>query len=165
MTMHTVTQRQRFLATLAGVETDRFPFFDLAPDEETLRGWRREGLPHNRSVATHFNLETHHAVGLTLRSYPFFRKASDLLTDPSAFDRHYHPEQRSRFASGYVQKCERLRQQGKVYYVDASGGGLLQMLGVGDWESLRSACFAMCRQPRRVEDLVEKTSDFHCACL
>jgi hypothetical protein len=27
-------------------------------------------------------------------------------------------------------------KEGRVLYVDASGGGLLQMLGVGDWDSL-----------------------------
>jgi uroporphyrinogen decarboxylase len=107
----------------------------------------------------------HHSVGLTLHSYPFYQKATDLLHDPSAFKRHYHPDQRSRYARGFVKRSQRLRQQGRVLYVDASGGGLLQMLGVGDWDSLRSACVALIKKPQMVEGLVERTTDFYCDCL
>jgi uroporphyrinogen-III decarboxylase len=49
--------------------------------------------------------------------------------------------------------------------VDASGGGLLQMLGVGDWDSLVSALFALIERPQMVEDLVDRTTDFYCICL
>ena len=160
-----INQRQRFLKTLLGNAPDRFPFFELEPDEATLRRWHREGLSRFKSFATHFNLETHHSVGLTLRSYPFYRKAADLLDDPSAFGRHYRPDQRSRYAKGFVKRSQRLHRQGRVLYVDASGGGFLQMLGVGDWDSLLSACHALIKRPQMVADLVERTSDFYCDCL
>jgi len=52
-----------------------------------------------------------------------------------------------------------------VLYVDASGGGLLQMLGVGDWDSLQAACLALVQQPRMVGTLIQKTTDFYCVCL
>jgi hypothetical protein len=160
-----MAQNRRFLNTLLGEETDRFPFFDLAPDKDTLRQWRREGLPRGQSIAAHFNLEMHHSVGLTLRSYPFYRKAQDILDDPSAFDRHYNPDQRSRYARNFVKIGERLRQKGRVVYVDASGGGLLQMLGVGDWDSLRSACVALVERPGTVAALLNRITDFYCLCL
>ncbi|WP_319407815.1 uroporphyrinogen decarboxylase family protein [uncultured Desulfosarcina sp.] len=163
--MGEITQRQRFLGTLLGGDTDRFPYFDLEPDEDTLRRWHREGFPRKKSVAKYFNLESHHSVGLMLHSYPFYQKASSLLYDPSAFKRHYDPAQRSRYVRGFEKKCERLRQEGRVLYVDASGGGLLQMLGVGDWDSLRAACFALIKRPQMVEDLVRRTTDFYCDCL
>lgn len=161
-----VTQRQRFLKTLLGdVSPDRFPFFDLEPDEDTLGRWYQEGLPQGVSSSEYFNLETHHSVGLVLRSYPFFQKAPDLLSDPSSFKRYYNPDQQSRYAKNFVEKSERLHQEGKVLYLDASGGGLLQMLGVGDWDSLVAACFALVRRPRMVEDLLKRTVDFYCICL
>jgi uroporphyrinogen decarboxylase len=160
-----LTQRQRFLGTLLGGNTDRFPFFDLEPDEGTLKSWRRQGFPRKKSFAEHFNLETHHSVGLMLRSYPFFQKAADLLHDPSAFKRHYNPDQRSRYARGFVKRSKRLRQRGRVLYVDASGGGLLQMLGLGDWDSLVSVCLALLERPQIVEDLVQRTTDFYFLCL
>ncbi|BBO70943.1 hypothetical protein DSCA_48730 [Desulfosarcina alkanivorans] len=163
--MGKMTQRQRFIATLSGDATDRFPFFDLEPEAATLRRWHREGLPRHQSVAAHFHLETHHAVGLELRSFPFYRKAPDILSDPSAFDRHYHPDQPSRFARDFVKRTERLRRQGRVTYVDASGGGLLQMLGVGDWDSLKSACRALIQRPRAVDRLLDRITDFYCVCL
>lgn len=160
-----ISQRQRFLATLLEDGADRFPFFDLEPDEETLSRWHREGLPRRKSFSTFFNLETHHSVGLMLRSYPFFQKASDLLNDPSSFKRHYNPDQRSRYAKGFAQRGERFHQEGRVLYVDASGGGLFQMLGVGDWGSLVSACLALFENPQKVEGLVNRTTDFYCVCL
>ena len=160
-----ITQRQRFLRTLLGGETDRFPFFDLEPDEDTLGRWYREGFPRQQSFSTYFGLEMHHSVGLMLRSYPFYQKAPGLLDDPSAFNRHYHPDQRSRYARNFVKQSQRNHQQGRVLYVDASGGGLLQMLGVGDWDSLRAACFALMKRPQVVEDLVNRTTDFYCDCL
>jgi hypothetical protein len=163
--MSGVNQRQRFLGTLLGDGADRFPFFDLEPDEETLRRWRHEGFPSTKSVAEYFDLETHHSAGLTLRSYPFYQKAADLLHDPSSFNRHYHPDQASRYETGFVERSQRLRQEGRVVYVDASGGGILQMLGVGDWDSLVSACIALVERPQMVEDLVERTTDFYCVCL
>ena len=165
MTVGKISQRLRFLRTLLGGETDRFPFFDLQPDEETLGRWYREGFPRQQSFATYFGLETHHSVGLTLHSYPFYQKAPDLLDDPSAFDRHYHPNQRSRYARNFVEQSQRIHQQGRVLYVDASGGGLLQMLGVSDWNSLRAACFALMKRPHVVEGLVDRTTDFYCDCL
>lgn len=158
-------QRQRFLGTLLGDGADRFPFFDLEPEEDTLRRWRHEGFPRNRSFSDYFNLETHHSVGLMLRSYPFYQKAPDLLHDPSSFKRHYNPDQRSRYAKGFVERSQHLHQEGRVLYVDASGGGLLQMLGVGDWDSLVSACVALVDRPQMVDDLVNKTTDFYCVCL
>ena len=163
--MGDMTQRQRFLGTLLGEKTDRFPFFDLEPEEETLRRWHRQGLPRQQSVATHFNLEPHYSVGLTLRSYPFYRKANGILDDPAVFKRYYNPDQPARYARNYVKKCERLRRLGRVIYVDASGGGLLQMLGVGDWDSLKAACIALVRRPKMVERLVDRITDFYCVCL
>lgn len=160
-----INQRQRFLGTLLGDGTDRFPFFDLEPDEDTLRRWYQEGFPRRRSVSKLFNLETHHSVGLMLRSHPFYQKAPDLLHDPSSFKRHYNPDQRSRYARGFVKRSGGLHQEGRVLYVDASGGGFLQMLGVGDWDSLVSACFALIKRPQMVEDLVKRTTDFYCVCL
>ena len=165
MLVDRVTQRQRFLKTLLGHGADRFPFFDLDPAEDTLKRWHREGFPPGKSFSEYFNLETHHSVGLILRSYPFFKKAPDLLHDPSSFSRHYNPDHPSRYAKGFVKRSRRLEQEGRVLYVDASGGGLLQMLGVGDWESLVSACFALIDRAEFVEDLIHLTTDFYCVCL
>jgi hypothetical protein len=159
------SQKQRFIGTLIGNGSDRFPFFDMEPADDTLRRWRREGFPSRRSFSEYFNLETHHSVGLMLRSYPFFQKAPDLLYDPSAFRRHYDPDDPARYEKGFVNRSKRLERQGRVLYVDASGGGLLQMLGVGDWESMVSACMALVDRPDFVADLLNRTTDFYCVCL
>ena len=163
--MSSVSQRQRFLETLLGEGSDRFPFFDLEPDNDTLNRWHSEGFPPGESFSDYFDLETHHSVGLMLRSYPFFQKAPDLLHDSSAFDRHYDPDQAARYEKDFVERSQRLHREGRVLYVDASGGGLLQMLGVGDWESFKAACFALVKRPQEVAELVEKTIDFYCICL
>ncbi len=159
------SQKQRFLDTLLGSGSDRFPFFDLEPAEETLVQWYTQGLPRDRSVAEFFRLEEHYSVGLMIRSYPYFRMAPDLLHDPSSFSRHYDPDEPSRYAKDFAKRAERLNKHGRVLYVDASGGGFLQMLGVGDWESLKSACYALVEDPGMVEDLLERTTDFYCICL
>lgn len=163
--MDRMTEQKRFLGTLQGKETDRFSFFDLEPEERTLERWIREGYPQKLSFAEAFDLEPHYSVGLMLRSAPFFRMATDLLHDPSAFDRHYDPDDPARYEKDFVKKAHKLRQEGRVLYVDASGGGFLQMLGVGDWKSLLAACDAMINEPKRVEDLVSRTTDFYCTCL
>jgi uroporphyrinogen-III decarboxylase len=160
-----MTEKERFLATLLGGEADRFPFFDLEPYAETLRLWRRQGLPRRSSVAEYFGLEPHCSIGLELRSAPFYRKAPDLLTDLNSFRRHYDPDDRRRYASRFAKRCKKLDDAGRVLYVVASGGGLLQMLGVGDWETLVAACEALVRQPESVEALMERTTDFYCECL
>jgi hypothetical protein len=164
-TMQAYTEQQRFMATMLGNPTDRFPYFDLEPDDDTLKRWRRQGFPRWRSFTAYFQLEPHHDVGPMLRSYPFYRKAPDILTDPTAFDGHYDPDQRSRYPRDLLQKCKRLRRKGRVLYVNASGGGLLQMLGVGDWASFEAVCEALIRTPRQVAALVEKITDFYCICL
>ena len=163
--MEPLTQQARFLKTLLGESVDRFPYFDLEPETECLIRWRREGLPRHRSVDSWFNLEPHCSVGLTLRSFPFYRKTPGILDDPTAFHRHYDPDQPERYAKHFVKRCQRLRQQGRVLYVDASGGGLLQILGVGDWDSLVHACDALIHRPQQVEALVERITDFYCVCL
>lgn len=160
-----ISEKKRFLDTMLGDKTDRFPFFDLEPDEETIERWHKEGLPRKESVTDYFKLETHHSVGLVLRSYPFFKMAPDLLTDPSAFDRHYDPEDPSRYGKNFIKRAKRLSNKGHVLYIDASGGGLLQMLGVGDWDSFKAACRALILEPRKVEDLINKTTEFYCICL
>jgi hypothetical protein len=160
-----INQRQRFLETLKGQGSDRFPFFDLDPAQDTTKRWHKEGLPRWRSVTKYFDLETHHSIGLSLRSYPFYHKAPGLLTDPSSFKRHYNPDQRARYGRNFIKRGKRIRRQGRVLYVDAWGGGLLQMLGVGDWESLESACLSLIDRPQWVEELIERTTDFYCVCL
>jgi len=52
-----------------------------------------------------------------------------------------------------------------VLTLSASGGGLLQMLGVHDWDSLVAACEALVHRPAFVEALLERTTDFHCRLL
>jgi hypothetical protein len=163
--MNNMTQRERFLSSLLGKKTDRFPFFDLEPDEETIRRWQREGLPRGQTVASYFNLESHHSCGLNLNSYPFYSITPGILDDPSIFHKHYNPDQPARYARNFVKRCEHLRREGRVVYVDASGGGLLQKLGVGNWDSLRAACYALVRRPQVVEELVDRVTDFYCICL
>ena len=160
-----MTEKERFLATLLGGAADRFPFFDLEPSDETLRAWRRQGFPRTATVAQHFGLELHRDVGLQVRSAPFYRKAPDLLSDPDTFRRHYDPDDRRRYPRGFAKRVARWNRDGHVVYVVASGGGLLQMLGVGDWTTLVAACEALVRRPREVEQLMERTFDFHCECL
>lgn len=160
-----MTEKERFLATMFGGGADRFPFFDLEPADETVRLWRRQGLPRRTSVAEHFGLELHHDAGLVLRSAPFYRQAPDLLTDPAAFARHYDPDDRRRYPRGFAKTCDRLNREERVVYVNASGGGLLQMLGVGDWDTLVAACEALVRRPAAVQELMERTTDFYCECL
>ena len=159
------TEQERFMRTLLGKETDHFSFFDLEPEEETVNRWVNEGLSPDMSVTEAFDLEPHYSVGLMLRSAPFYRMAPDLLQDPSAFNRHYNPDDPARYEKDFIGRAAQLRQKGKVLYIDASGGGLLQMLGVGDWKSLLAACNAMVNEPRRVEDLMNRTTDFYCTCL
>lgn len=163
--MGTMNERERFLGTLLGNGADRFPFYDLEPAEETLDRWLREGLSPNTSVVETFGLETHYSVGLTLRSAPFFRMAPDLLHDPSAFDRHYDVDDPARYEKDFVERAHRLREEGRVLYVEACGGGLLQKLGVGDWKSFNAACSALVLDPKLVEDLLNRTADFYCVCL
>ncbi len=160
-----MSRKERFMGTLLGEGADRFPFFDLEPSDETVMRWRREGLPPDKSVAQFFNLEPHHSVGLTLRSYPYYQKASRLLLDPASFNGYYNIDEHSRYVEDWVTRGRDLAQAGEVLYVDASGGGLLQMLGVGDWNSLLTACRALMEKPGLVEDLLDRTTDFYCACL
>ncbi len=160
-----MNERERFLATLLGGKTDRFPFFDLEPADDTVARWRREGLPERVSVAEFFDLEIHHRLDLEIRSAPFYHQAPDLLEDPAAFSRHYDVDDRERYPRGFAAACRRATREGHVVYVNASGGGLLQMLGVGDWDSLVAACVALVERPADVEALLQKTADFYCACL
>jgi len=148
-----------------GGGADRFPSFDLAPDDEALARWHKEGLPAGKSTVDFFHLEPHHTVGPVLRSYPFFHKASHLLSDPASFARYYDPDEPTRYADNFAERAEQLSREGRVLYVDATGGGLLQMLGVGDWQSLVTACYAMVDRPGFVQDLLNKTTDFYCVCL
>jgi hypothetical protein len=160
-----MTERERFLATLLGGTTDRFPFFDLEPADSTLELWYEQGLPREATVAEHFRLETHESVGLEVRSAPFYEMAPDLLESPDAFARHHDPDDPDRLLRGFERRCERVRRHGRVLYVDASSGGLLQMLGVGDWDSLVAACDALVNRPALVESLIERTTEFCCLLL
>jgi len=160
-----MTERERFLATLLGGSADRFPFFDLEPADSTLELWWEQGLPRETSVAEHFRLETHESVGLEVRSAPFYEMAPDLLQSPEAFSRHYDADDPDRLPADFERRCARVRRQGRVLSVSASGGGLLQMLGVGDWDSLVAACDALVSRPAQVESLLERTTEFHCLLL
>lgn len=160
-----MTERERFLATLLGGAADRFPFFDLEPHDSTLEIWWKQGLPRGTAVAEEFGLEIHEPVGLEIRSAPFYEMAPDLLESPDAFARHYDPDDPDRLPEDFEERCARVRRQGRVLYINATGGGLLQMLGVGDWDSLVAACDALVNRPAYVESLIERTIDFHCLLL
>ncbi len=160
-----MTERDRFLATIGGGVPDRIPVFDLEPAESTVGLWRRQGLPEGVTVDEHFSLELHEPVGLEIRSAPFYRGAPDLLDGLEAFDRHYDPDDPDRIPSDLEERCARAHRNGRVVSISASGGGLLQMLGVNSWESLVAACEALIERPAFVEALLERTADFHCLML
>ncbi len=160
-----MNERERFYATLGGGEADRVPVFDLEPAESTVELWRGQGLPRGKSMAGFFGLETHESVGLEIRSSPFYGRASDLLESEEAFSRHYDLDDPERVAPDFEERCAEVHRAGRVLCVSASGGGLLQMLGVCDWDSLVAACDAMVNRPAFVEALMDRTTDFHCACL
>lgn len=160
-----MNQSERFHATLGGRDSDRIPVFDLEPADSTVKLWRKQGLPRRTSVAEYFALETHESVGLEIRSSPFYGRASDLLDSEEAFARHYDAEDPERLASDFEKRCAEVHRAGRVLCISASGGGLLQMLGVCDWDSLVAACDAMVNRPAFVEALMERTTDFHCLCL
>jgi hypothetical protein len=160
-----MNERERFLAVLGGGEADRIPVFDLEPADSTVELWWGQGLPRPTSVAEYFRLETHESVGLEIRSAPFYRGAADLLESEEAFSRHYDPDDPDRVADDFEDRCARVRREGRVLHISASGGGLLQMLGVSDWDSLVAACDALVNRPVFVEALIERTTEFHCLCL
>ncbi|MEX1312504.1 MAG: uroporphyrinogen decarboxylase family protein, partial [Candidatus Sulfomarinibacteraceae bacterium] len=160
-----MNERERFLATLGPGRPDRLPVFDLEPGDSTIELWREQGLPPDSSVADYFGLETHHSIGLEIRSAPFYEGAPDLLDAPAAFDRHYDADDPDRLPPDFEARCRRFHREGRVVYVNASGGGLLQMLGVRDWDSLVNACDALVNRPSFVEALLERTTDFHCLLL
>lgn len=160
-----MNENERLLATLLGGEADRFPFFDLEPYESTIELWWDQGLPRGATVAEHFELEAHESVGLEIRSAPFYEMAPDLLESEEAFARHYDPDDPDRLPSDFEERCRQVRRDGRVLYVNATGGGLLQMLGVGDWDSLVAACDALVNRPAFVDALMERTIDFHCRLL
>ena len=160
-----MNEKHRFLATVGTGRPDRVPVFDLEPGDSTVALWREQGLPAGSSVADFFGLETHHSIGLEIRSAPFYKGAPDLLDSPEAFESHYDSEDPDRLPPDFEARCRRLHREGRVVYVNASGGGLLQMLGVRDWESLVDACDALVNRPAFVEALLERTTDFHCLLL
>ncbi len=160
-----MNERERFHATLGGGEADRIPVFDLEPADSTVELWRDQGLPRRTSVAEYLHLEIHESVGLEIRSAPFYRGAADLLDSDEAFSRHYDPDDPDRLATDFEDRCAQVHREGRVLQVSASGGGLLQMLGVGDWDSLVAACDALVNRPAFVDALMERTTDFHCLCL
>jgi hypothetical protein len=160
-----MNEKERFLATMGGRRPDRLPVYDLEPYESTIELWRGQGMPQGTTFAEHFGIETHESVGLEIRSAPFYRGAPDLLDSEDAFDRHYDLDDPDRYPLGYEERCARLNREGRVVSISASGGGLFQMLGVGDWDSLVAACDALVNRSAYVEALLERTTDFHCACL
>ena len=163
--MPQMTQKQRFLGTLLGTVADRFPFFDLEPAEETLHRWRTEGMPSDRTFAEYFDLEEHHFAGGNLRSNPRFVGPPEALDDPKRFNRHYNPDDPTRYPEDFAEQCAQASAEGRVVNVDAWGGGVLQMVGVGDWESLDAAMCAFAAKPALIEGFLGKVADHYCACL
>jgi len=163
--MSAVTERERFLATLLGERTDRFPRFDLEPADDTLARWRREGLPEDATAAGFFDLEVHHPAGLDLRTSPRYVGPPERLDDADVFARHYDPDTPSRCEEGFAERCARLRREGRVVCVDAWAGGFLQAIGVGDWRSFDAAMIALVERPGMIERLMDRITDFYCQCL
>jgi hypothetical protein len=160
-----MTQKERFLGTLLGTGADRFPLFDLEPAEETLDKWRGEGMPSDRSFAEFFDIEEHVSVGLNLRSNPRFVGSPAELDDAVLFERHYNPDDPARYEEDFVDNCRRSARDGRVVSIDAWGGGLLQMLGTGDWHSLEALMIAFVEKPALIERVLGKVVDHYCACL
>lgn len=163
--MTSQTSKQRFLGTLLNTGADRFPFFDLEPAEETVERWRTEGMPPDQTFAECFDLEEHVFAGVNLRSNPRFVGPPEALDDSAAFNRHYNPDDPTRYPEDFADQCAQASAEGRVVYADAWGGGVLQMVGVGDWKSLEAAMCAFASKPALIERLLDKVSDHYCACL
>ncbi len=158
-----MNDRERFIKTLKFEKADRVPYFEQYIRDDTIKRWRREGLPRGVDVEEYFHLDHREVLPLRL-SFRELKSRFDYPieneNDLNRFRKFLNDALRNAYPRNWKKLVEKYRARDYPVGVGAWESGMLQFLGVIDSPTFEGACFLMCDNPELVNDIIDAAADY-----
>jgi uroporphyrinogen decarboxylase len=142
---------------------DRAPYFEQYIREDTIRRWRKEGLPRGVDIEEFFHLDHREVVPLKLSLHEMrggFDYPIEDSDDLARFRGFLENARKRAYPRNWKKLAERYRNRDYPVGVGAWESGILQFLGVNDSPSFERACLLMCDKPKMVHAIMDAAADY-----
>jgi len=158
-----MNERERFITTMRFEKPDRVPYFEQYIRDDTIERWRKEGLPQGVDIEEYFHLDHREVLPLKL-SYREMDASFDYPIenedDLNRLRKFLENARRKAYPRNWKRLVEKYRKRDYPVGIGAWESGILQFLGVREWQTLERACLLMCDNPGLVHSVMEVTSDY-----
>jgi len=158
-----MNDRERFIKTLKFEKPDRAPYFEQYIREDTVKRWRKEGLPRGVNIEEYFHLDHREVPPLKL-SYREITKRFDYpienQKDLERFRKWLDDTRKRAYPHNWKRLVEKYKVRDYPVGVGAWESGILQFLGVIGSDSLTRACLLMCDDPKLVNQIMDAAADY-----
>ncbi|MBI4830258.1 MAG: hypothetical protein HY801_01610 [Candidatus Lindowbacteria bacterium] len=158
-----MNERERFLKTMRFEKADRVPNFEQYIRDDTIRRWRKEGLPRGVDIEEYFHLDHREVLPLKLSFHEMtgeFDYPIENESDLERFRKFLEAALTRAFPRNWKKLVEKYRNRDYPVGVGAWESGILQFLGVGDSPSFERACLLMCDRPDLVHAIMDAAADY-----
>ncbi|MCL5269667.1 MAG: hypothetical protein M1457_03730 [bacterium] len=151
--------RQRFRDTMAFSTRCAPPRYESEFYDEAVESWSGRGLLEGQTVEAYFHLDRRENLPFDTRCAGR-RRPADGTAGLARFRRAYDPASLRRVPADWPELLRRWRRRDYALSASPWSEGFLQVIGVSDWASFRTAMLHLYEKPRRIEAVMEHYADF-----
>ena len=157
-----MNERERFTKTMRFERPDRAPRFEQYIRDDTIKRWRKEGLPRDVDIEEYFNLDHREVLPLklALRELPRLETPIESENDLNRLRKYLEKALKGAYPRDWTKLVEKYKKRDYPVGVAAWESGILQFLGVIGWSSLERACLMLYDKPDLADSIIELFADF-----
>jgi hypothetical protein len=149
-----MNSRQRFLKTMCGGKPDHPPLFPEGIRAGVLDTWRSQGLPANQRLENLFHYDSFVELAPELYPIPEISDWSDKETVMRQLRQRLDPHDPRRLPAGWIGKLHGWENRQHPLFLRIHQG-ILQCLGVQEWQRFEEALLLMVDDPEFVQAVLE----------
>ncbi len=130
------------------------PRYESEFHDDLLTTWRAQGFPADRTIQDVFGFESYESAPVEWRPPGRKKVVPEDDRDFAAFRKTYDPERRDLLPRGWASLAWEWSRRDRALCISPWDEGILQVLGVEDWPTLRRALVLLCETPGRVEGVM-----------
>ncbi len=157
-----MNDRERFIETLRFGKPDRVPNFEQFIRDDTVEQWHKEGFPRDAKIPEYFNLDRREVLPLklALRFLPPFERRVENENDLNDLRKYLEKALADAYPPEWDDLVKEYANRDYPVGVAAWESGLLQFIGIYNWDSFERACLMLSDKPDLCDEIVEIFADF-----
>lgn len=154
-----MNSRQRFLASLLGGSLDRPPLFPEGMREETLRAWRRQGLPRRTRLDQLFTYDEFEELSPDIYPSPDLTDWSNPSAALRELRRRLDADDSRRLPDDWVSSLAKWKIRSHPLFLRIHQG-LFLSLGIEDWRRFSEVMLLLVDEPGFVDQVLGVQAEF-----